>query len=111
MVSASRIWDKIQRAEEKLMAYDAMLKKGEVPKINDVLTLKASRMGEPLLDIEKIRAKQAQFDIKLDIERNLAKMELEWKDYLKHLKERKVDDLIAVVSAIGKKEAVKSAKD
>lgn len=100
MVSPQRRWEKLQRMESKIMAYDVLKRTGLVPMTNEVLKFNQSRWGQKVMEIETIRAGQAQFDLKTDIEKNLEAMELDWKDYIKHLREQDFLDLIAVLDSI-----------
>ena len=110
MISPQRRWDKIRRMESKIMAYKIMLDSGTVPKTNEIINFHKSRWGEEVMDLERARAYQAMFDLKTDILKNLTGMELTEKDYLKQLKDRELEDTIAVFSGIKDPKAPKPAK-
>lgn len=104
MVSAQRIWDKLNRMESKIMAYHVMQESGVVPHSNEVLKFPESRLGKQATEMDLVRSRQAQFDIKQDILKNIEKLELTEKDYLSHLKKEGLKDLASIIAGIGKEE-------
>ena len=102
MVSPSRSFEKIKRMESKILAYQLMIESGMIPKANGAIRFHEVRLGEKALDHELTRAKQAKFDLKQDIIKNLDELDIPWKDYIKtyHTKGKKKTQLGTVLDSI-----------
>lgn len=95
MVSPQHIWDKIEIIEERLMAYKEMLDSGVLPDHIDILIFKQHRLGKEVSVLERSKAVQASIDIHADIERNLTKIEVSYKQYLDKRRQEKRTALLA----------------
>jgi len=112
MVNEARTVEKIRRMEAKILSYLNALREGRNPLYAHTLTsLTADRLGKDITPNEELRYKQAIRDLRADIEKNLSKIDLSWKDYLADADSRGLkNDLLAAFELADAKKATKKAK-
>jgi len=82
MVSQERRFQKLNRMESKILAYHRMIASGHIPVAQGTLIFAAERLGNPAMEHEIARAHQAMYDLKEDIKKQLAALDIPWKDYI-----------------------------